>query len=94
MVVQLSQQGALTFNRTNHLANNGGAIYAAVQTSLSFTGTSSLSSNSAMQGGAISAYTKTAPPLVWFAELFMKLMVPLKVSTTWSDVSIAPPLKR
>ena len=44
-----------TNNFINNSANIGGAIYAAVYTSLSFTGTSDLSNNSAIQGGAISA---------------------------------------
>ena len=34
----------------------GGAIYAAINISLSFTGTSNFSSNVAMRGGAICAY--------------------------------------
>ena len=35
---------------------HGGAVIAAINTLLSFTGTSSFSTNSAMQGGAITAY--------------------------------------
>ena len=38
----------------NNSANNGGAILAVVNASVSFTGTSSFISNLAMQGGAIS----------------------------------------
>ena len=63
MVVQFQYLIVLTFNGASNFPGNsanllygiGGAIYANNNSSLSFTGTSSFSSNSAMQGGAISA---------------------------------------
>ena len=56
---------ALTFTETSNFFNNsassvgGGAIYVAYNASLSFIGTSCLTSNSAVQGGAIFAYEST-----------------------------------
>ena len=77
---------------------HGGAVIASINTLLSFTGTSSFSTNSAMQGGAITAYrnsTLTFDGNISFTmdrrqRLTMKIVVEVQCMSVSSAFSILP----